>query len=211
MGRVYADGGPIAEGLIAPAQAGDLAAQRELYEQVRPYVRFVVASLTGRISDLEELCQECCAQILTNLYRYRGAGKFTTWVCAVSARRVRRWRTRVARDQARRDLARDLASLQVGPHADDRLLLEEVVAAADEAIRRLPRRMYLALVMLDILGLPPAEASKVIGGTPRSLTNAAYRAKKHIRKHFARLGLLDQPQGAELAADMEGVGDDGQS
>jgi RNA polymerase sigma-70 factor (ECF subfamily) len=218
MGRVHTDGGPIPSELIAKAQAGDLDAQRRLYALIRPYVRFVVASLTGRVGDLDELCQEACAQILVNLRRFRGTGKFTTWVCAVAAQRVSRWRRRLRRElAARRAFGTTLGDGEVRP-PEDSLLRREALAAADEAMLALPERMYLALVMLDILGLHPAEAAKMIGGSARSISTNAYRAKVRVRDHFLSLGLLDAPvvvrtdePAGEDPAELEGADHVGRS
>ena len=180
----------IPDSLIAAAKAGDVAALRDLYDGVRPYVGFLLLKLAGDAVGLDDLSHEICAEVLLNIRRFRGPGKFSTWVYAVAARQVRHWRRRQRLAQA---LLAAHASLhrEAPRRPDDALLRREAIVMASEAILDLPRRMYLSLVLLDIVGLGPAEAAAEIGGTPRAVTNAASHAKQKIHERFVEVGLVD--------------------
>ena len=136
------DGRPIPDSLIAAAKAGDAAALRDLYDRVRPYVGYLLLKLAGDATGLDDLCHEICAEVLLGIGRYRGQGKFETWVYAVAARQVRHWRRRQRLAQA---LLSAHASLHREPprRPDDALLRREAIYTAAGVIIDLPRRLYL--------------------------------------------------------------------
>ena len=180
----------IPDDLIARARGGDTAALRDLYDRIQPYVGYLVFLLAGRSAGLGELCRDICAEVLVNLGRFRGEAKFTTWVGAVVARQVRHWRKKQRVEQA-------LWSNRVSPPGtaprgpEDALLGQEALAAAGEVILCLPRRMYDAFVLVNLLGVSSVEAARTLGGTPRSISDAAYRARVRIRDHFVCVGLME--------------------
>jgi DNA-directed RNA polymerase specialized sigma24 family protein len=180
----------IPDELIARARGGDTAALRDLYSRVQPYVGYLVFLLAGRSARLSELCRDICAEVLLNLGRFRGDSKFTTWVGALVGRQVRQWRKR-------QRLEHTLWSGDVSTHGtaprgpEDAVLGHEALAAAGEVILCLPRRMYDAFVLVNLLGVSSGEAAKTLGGTPRSVADAAYHARMRIRDHFVCVGLME--------------------
>lgn len=184
------DGRAIPDSLIAAAKAGDAAALRDLYDRVHPYVGYLLLKLAGDAGGLDDLCHEICAEVLLNLGRYRGQGKFESWVYALAARQVRHWRRRQRLAQA---LLSARASMYHEPprRPDDALLSREALLAARGVIIDLPRRLYLSIVLVDIMGMTSEEAAAVVGGTPLSVLNAIYRARERIRARFVHLGLME--------------------
>ena len=176
--------------LIARARGGDTAALRDLYDRIQPYVGYLVFLLAGRTNGLGELCRDICAEVLVNLGRFRGEAKFTTWVGALVARQVRQWRKRQRIEHALwpSDVSTP-GNASRGP--EDAVLGQEALTAAGEVILCLPRRMYDAFVLVNLLGVSSLEAAKTLGGTPRSISDAAYHARVRIRDHFVCVGLME--------------------
>ncbi len=176
--------------LIASAKAGDGKALRDLYDDVRSYVGCLLLRLAGNAAGLDELCHEICAEVLLSIGRYRGRSKFESWVYALAARQVRHWRRRQRLAQA---LLSARAEMYTEPprRPDEAFLRCEALLTAAQVIIDLPQRPYLSVVLLDVVGLSPEEVSATIGGTPRSVLNAASRARDKIRARFVHLGLMD--------------------
>lgn len=191
-GVVRPDNDPIPPELVAAAQAGDSRALRVVYERIRPFVAYVIGALAGYAGEFDDLCSDVCADVLLNIGRYRGEGPFNAWVWTVVARQIGRWRKRRRLD---RMLARQ-AELQPShgapvPRPDEVLVWQESQWLVGREILRLPIRMYLAVTLLELAEMTPSEVARLIGGTPRSITNASYRAKLRIQERLAAAGLVD--------------------
>jgi RNA polymerase sigma-70 factor (ECF subfamily) len=181
----------IPDELIVAAQADDPAARHELYLRIRPFVARVLATLVGRGSELRELRDEIALEVMLHLPQFRHEGKFTTWMYSVVVFQAKMWRKR-------RKLARSLrAGMWVLPQPESAVqpdaVLErrEDVAAVAAEILRLPKRLYLCLLMVDLLGISPTEVADVIGSSPRAVSNYSYRAKMRLRDRLAGAGVAE--------------------
>ncbi|MBI5486157.1 MAG: sigma-70 family RNA polymerase sigma factor [Deltaproteobacteria bacterium] len=181
---------PIRADLVAAARAGEEAAQRHLLAKVQAFVNFVLMGLGGRSAALGDLASDICARVFVKLPRYRGKGSFTSWVGRIASRRFYRWQRAEGKRQ------RFKAELRVlgGPRTEcpeDLVNRREVLAGAAEGVRRLPPRLLDCFVAVHFAGDTPAEAAKTIGGTPRAIANAVYRARKMLHRELEERGLLD--------------------
>ncbi|MBI5500956.1 MAG: sigma-70 family RNA polymerase sigma factor [Deltaproteobacteria bacterium] len=195
---------PFPPQLIAAARDGDGEALRRLHARVEPHVVGVLLTLTRRSDELEDLRTEVCAEVLLGLHRYRGDGTFKAWVAAIAARRLRhRIRNRVREEKM---LAEVGAWDQPASHGPDEVLShrEQLLRTAEE-MAELPERLYLSLVMVNILGEAPAKAARTIGGTARSIANSAYRARTWIRE---RLAAREHSSGRQNPDAAHGAADD---
>ncbi len=183
---------PIPAELVAAAQAGDPRALRALYENIRPFVAYVIGALAGYTADFDELCSDVCAEVLLSIGRYRGEGHFNAWVWAVVARQIGSWRKRRRLDRMlTRQVEHQPPPNAAVPRPDEVLVWQESRWLVGREILRLPKRMYLAVTLLDLAEMTPSEVARLIGGTPRSITNASYRAKLRIQERLAAAGLVD--------------------
>ena len=192
--RAHTDDKAFPPETIAAARNGDRKALRELHERIHPYVGYVLLVLTHRSSGLEDLHAEICAEVLLSLPRYRGEAKFGTWIGAITARRLRHWRRSTFREQRTREEVFALGPPE-SPRPDEILIRRERLLHVSEEIVRLPEPLYTNVALVSVLGHTPAEVARLIGGTPRSVTNATYRARVWIRNVMASKGRLNEDPG----------------
>ncbi len=178
-------GAPIGENLLVErASEGDLSAYDEL---VRSHYRRVHAAafhLVGNHEDAEDLAQECFLRAHRSLRWFRGEGAFSGW--------LRRILVHLARDRFRRAARRpdgaSLASLpepgsERGPsHEAGQRELSLLVA---EAVRRLPDRLRIALVLRTHEGLPYSEISAATGVTPATARTHVMKARRALLRALA--------------------------
>jgi len=203
---VRPDDGKIPLDLVNAAQAGDPQALRTLFDRVQPLVACIIGALVGGAPDARDLCADACAEVLLNLGRFRGEGRFSAWVHAVAVRRIGRWHER---RRLQRMLHEQRPLWQPDPSTpppDEILVREEARRFVSREILRLPRRMYLAVTLVDLAGMSPAEAAAMIGGTARSISNASYRAKVRIQERLVAAGLMD-PEVLTVAPIVGGTSD----
>jgi RNA polymerase sigma factor (sigma-70 family) len=191
--------------VVAAAQAGDPQALRAVYDKIHPLVAYVIGALAGHTADFADLCNEICAEVLLNITRYRGEGAFIAWVWAVVVRQIGSWRKRrrIERALLRRANAHAVPR-DAQPTPDELLVWQESQRLAGREILRLPQRMYMAVTLVDLAEMTPSEVAALIGGTPRSITNASYRAKLRIQERLIAAGLLE-PNGSTAAPIIGGL------
>ena len=200
--RAHTDDKAFPPETIAAARNGDRKALRELHERIHPYVGYVLLVLTHRSSGLEDLHAEVCAAVLLSLPRYRGEAKFGTWVGAITARRLRRWRRSTFRELRTREEAVTLGPPEA-PGPDEILIRRQRLLHVAEEIVRLPEPLYLSVALVSALGNTPVETARLIGKTPRSVTNATHRARVWIRNELQTM----LPQALEhVGVEQEPVG-----
>jgi len=203
---VRPDDGRIPAEIVSAAQAGDPDALRALFDRVQPLVACIIGALVGNAPDARDLCADACAEVLLNVGRFRGDGRFSAWVYAVTVRRIGRW---YERRRLQRMLQQQRPLLEPNPSSpppDEILVREEARRFVSREILRLPRRMYLAITLVDLAGMSPAEAAAMIGGTARSISNASYRAKVRIQERLVAAGLME-PELLTVAPILGGGGD----
>ena len=176
--------------LVTAAQAGDRDAVRLLYAHLQGFVGRSLLTLTGSRAGLQDLGNEICARVLLNLRRYKGEGAFTSWVGMIVSHRFYRWgKLEARRDKTRAD-ARVLAA-RGSNRPDDIMGRREALLGAAEATKRLPPRMFECFSAIVLRGDSPIEAARNLGGSPRAITNSAYRAKVFLRTELELMGLSD--------------------
>ena len=77
------------ETLVAGAIAGDRAAFAALVERHYDYVYRVAYRLAGNRADAEDIAQEVCVRLGRAIRGFKGAGRFTTWLYALTLNAVR--------------------------------------------------------------------------------------------------------------------------
>jgi len=192
----------IPDDLVAAATAGDDSAQSELYLRLRPLVTRLLVALLGEGAPLQDLLDDICVDLMLGLGKFRRESQFTTWAYSVAVRRVAKWRRSVRAQRIGLASAGTVAVGDAPSPPDEALARREVLRAVREAILRLPRRLQLCVVLVDVLGTDPAEVADVVGGTPRSVRDSTYKARLRIRGDLADRGFLEgRDEGFEVAGD----------
>jgi RNA polymerase sigma factor (sigma-70 family) len=178
---------------VARARGGDEKAVLDLFHYMHPHVaKFVYSNRPGR-EGLEDLIQQSCIKIITNLHKYSGRAPFLHWVSRVTINTcLNQIRHEKARPEVRlADLSEDEAhvieSLAVSPGAldtADQVGASELVEKLLQGLRA-PDRLLMRLMYLE--GRNVEEISKLTGWSRAVVKVRAFRARGLLRKRYQLL------------------------
>lgn len=167
--------------------AGDEAAFRELVERHQSLVRGTLYRMLPSEGDAEDLAQQVFVRVWQAAPRYRPEAKFTTWLLTIL-------RNLVFNDSRRRSRARffswqddrnELPPAEPAASPMDRPDVQqhsrELGEAVELALRELPEKQRLALVLHRFEGLPHEEVARVLGTSVSSTKSLIFRARESLR------------------------------
>jgi RNA polymerase sigma-70 factor, ECF subfamily len=166
---------------VTRARAGDPRAFERLVRAHQADVYRLALHLVRDPETAEDVTQEAFLLAYRSLGRFRGQSKFSTWLyritrnCAVDAIRRRERRRRLERQSAPETFVPD-PSLR---------------AALAAAIDNLPPELREAFVVIEVFGLPYAEAARVLGVLPGTLKSRMHRSRKLL------IGWLQEEESAD--------------
>jgi RNA polymerase sigma factor (sigma-70 family) len=131
--------------------------------------------VVGNRQDAEELTQETFVRACAAALRFRGDSSVKTWVLGI-ARRVLLEAARAGLFERRPELV-DAAAPDEDP--DARIDLERALASLSVADREI-------LVMVDVLGFEPIEASRLFDITAEAMRVRLHRARGRLREAYER-------------------------
>ncbi|MGA3093311.1 MAG: sigma-70 family RNA polymerase sigma factor [Terriglobales bacterium] len=176
-----------------------LAGQNDaFYELVRPYERAVLMVAKGILhneADAQEAAQEAILKAFTNLAKFRGDSKFSTWLIRIATneallklRKDRRRKLHVSLDEQRTDEAgdyipRDFADWREIP--SETLERKELRQALSCALASLPSKYQLVLVLRDVQHFSIAETADALGIGESAVKTRLLRARLQMRDVLA--------------------------
>ena len=183
---------------VARARAGDEQAVLDLFYYMHPHVAKLVYANRPAREGLEDLIQQSCIKIITNLHKYSGRAPFLHWVSRVTVNtclnQIRREKARPEVRQAdlSEEESRVIESLAVSPQA---LGLSEQVATGELVEKLLqglrpPARLLMRLMYLE--GRTVEEISQLTGWSRAVVKVRAFRARGQLRKRYHLL-MKEQP------------------
>jgi RNA polymerase sigma-70 factor (ECF subfamily) len=160
--------------------AGDRAAQRELFDEQRERVHYVLFRILGSNRDMEDLIQEAFVAIFRSLSSYRGEALLATWVDRISARVAFRHRS-LHPPAARLELVRAEPAADA-PSAERDLQSREAVRRLYALLDRLqPKyRIAYALHVLDERSIREVAALTEVSLV--AAKNRVWRARRMVEK-----------------------------
>jgi RNA polymerase sigma-70 factor (ECF subfamily) len=173
------------DALMARTAAGEEAAFRLLVRRWEAEVRTFLGAMLGSVEEAEDLAQETFVKVYAQARRYRGEGKFRSWLLRIAGnlarsrlrrRRILRW---VSFDPAAHDVRDE------GPAPDSGLLERERAQAVRAALAGLPDRQRQALVLHRYQGLKYAEIAAVMGTSVPGVESLIQRALAALRARLA--------------------------
>ena len=183
------------------------AAFGELFRRHRDRMYAVAVRTTNHRELAADAVQEAFISAFRRAEAYRGDAAVTTWLHRIVVNacldRLRREKTSVRR-------AGDLGELDL-PDLHDHHASVEARLDVREALARLPEGQRMALVLVDMHGLPVAEAAAVLGvaeGTVKSRCSRGREALAAILRPAPGAG--DPADGAEDAVGGDPVGGGGE-
>ncbi|MGG5259011.1 RNA polymerase sigma factor SigM [Phycicoccus avicenniae] len=163
--------------LLARHVAGDGGvAFGELFRRHRDRMYAVAMRTTGRPELAADAVQEAFISAFRRAEAYRGEAAVTTWLHRIVVNacldRLRREKVSVRR-------AGDLGELDLPDH-HDRHASTETALVVREALARLPEAQRAALVLVDMHGVPVAEAAVVLGVAEGTVKSRCFRGREAL-------------------------------
>ena len=180
--------------LIERVAAGDTEA---FYELVRPCERALFLAgrgVVGNDADAEEIAQEAVLKAFSNLRRFRGESKFSTWLIQIALNEARmrlRKERRTLHESLEQPLREDEGDYVPRDFADWReipleaLQRKELRDALARAIASLAPKYREVLVLRDVEHLSIADTATVLGITEVSVKTRLLRARLQVRDALA--------------------------
>ena len=170
---------------------------RLAYEDLRAILQRALArALADRIDDstIDDVVQEACLKVASNLASFRGDSKFTTWAVAIAVRtaytelRRARWR-----DIGMDDLnLRDAVKILTQRGADDDIERKRILQVMHAVIAtELTERQRTAL-MAELAGMPQSVLCERLGTNRNALYKLGHDARKALRRGMVEAGISDE-------------------
>lgn len=175
--------------------------------------------LCGHHDDARDLVQETFLNAYRKFKQFRGEAQVSTWLYTIASRACLRMR-RKRKGEPARELSLDEfiptsegeLKLQIpieGLSPEEALEKKELKKALNAAIRKLPRKYRVVLVLRDMEGLPAKQVGEILGLTERAVKSRLHRARLFIRKELSAKGVpvvlqSDHEPGATPSRDRGG-------
>ena len=167
------------------------------YELVQPYERAVYTaamSILNSQADAEEVAQEAVLKAFSNLARFRGESKFSTWLVQITINEARLKLRRDRRhlyesvdepgpDEEGDYFPKDYADWREIP--SEALQRKELRAALKRAMAVLPQKYREVLVLRDVQHLSIEETAQVLGISAGNVKTRLLRARLQMRDALA--------------------------
>lgn len=178
--------------LVLAARAGDRAAFGKLAQLYQRQCAAVALRLLGNAHDASELVQEALVKAFKNLAQLEQSERFGPWLMrivtnlALNFRRARVRRQAISLEQtAAGDDGDDLKASVPGSELDAPeapLTSAELGDAIHRALKSLPEKQRLALVMFAVEKMPQKDVAEVLGCSVEAVKWHVFTARKQLRK-----------------------------
>lgn len=170
--------------LMKSVAEGDAAAFRQLVERHQNLVIGTAARMVGA-AESEDLAQRVFLNVWKAAPRWKPHARVTTWILTITRRLVfnesrRRGRARILPQSASPENEEtDFPDPDIGPR--EALIRSELHSAIADALRTLPEKERLALVLREYEGLPYEEIAEVLGTSLSAVKSLLFRGRSSLR------------------------------
>jgi RNA polymerase sigma-70 factor (ECF subfamily) len=179
-------------GLMLAFQRGDGLAFQELIERNHSRVIGLIYRFVGDAADAEDLAQEVFLRIHRARESYTPTAKFSTWMFRIAANvSLNALRARANRrdDVSMEQLARAHDGPQTLPDLgtrapDDNLHRTELRGKVQDAIRELPEKQQVAVVLNKYEGMSYADIASTLGCSTMAVKSLLARARENLKNHL---------------------------
>ncbi len=177
--------------LMAEVARGDAAAFEQLVDRHQGLVIGTVGRMLGNNSDVEDVAQQVFIRVWKSAPRYRPTAKFTTWLLTITRNLVFNEARRRKRHPAEALDIHEGEELLVPPDNAERapnaaLLEAELQKAIDNAIRALPEKQRLAVVLCRYEDKSYEEIAQVLDLSVPAVKSVLFRARTELRATLNR-------------------------
>jgi RNA polymerase sigma factor (sigma-70 family) len=170
--------------LIAEVAAGDEDAFEQL---VKKYERPVLSTIYRYIGDAfsaQDLAQEVFIKVWKKAASFKAKSKFSTWLYRIVVNHCLNYHAK-----RRRKAILELTEFTPDPNPGiaERLEAQRKSEIVREAVRNLPERQRMALVLSKFEDKSYAEISEIMKTSLSSVESLIFRAKNNLKKHLLSL------------------------
>jgi RNA polymerase sigma-70 factor, ECF subfamily len=165
------------EGLLSACRAGDRAAFEELFALTSGRVYALAFHFLGDAASASDVTQEVFLKLLVKIDRFHAGSRFSTWLYRVVANAVadhRRSRRTSLPIEACGELAWDGATPEESARERER------TRRVRAAVRRLPPRLRLPLVLRHVAQLSYEEIAEALDVAPGTVASRLARAHRRL-------------------------------
>lgn len=184
------------------SRKGEAHALATLYRRHAPSLLDYLTRITGERTDAEDIVHETFLRVFQGRGRYKGRGRFRTWLFTIA--------TRIARDRQRRERrhgelkieARETITparpMDPSRFTEDR----EMAATIDSALTDLPQSYAIAFHLRIREEMSYREIAAISGESMGTLRSRVHHALKRLRQSLVNAGVhrLENRNGKDLSS-----------
>lgn len=185
-------------GRLSTPSDSNAAVFEQVYRDNVDQIYRLAQRLCGQV-DAKDLVQETFLNAYRGLKGFRGEAQISTWLYRIAARACMQMR-RKRKGEPERELSleeliptsEDELRLQIpadGLTPEEALANKELRNALQAAIRALPPKYRLVLVLRDMEGLSAKEVGAILGLNERAVKSRLHRARLFVRKMLSAQGM----------------------
>lgn len=168
--------------LISQAVAGDEDALSSLLQAARGLVFEWVTCRTRDLDDAEDITQGVLLRVLTGLPSFRGESRLSSWLYRITAREIAGFFRKKAREASMAQAWGAEAMHASCSHGiPDRLDWVEFTGAVRDVACALPPSQMEVFRLVDLDGLRPCEAARLLRRTQNGVRSSLCRARRRVR------------------------------
>ena len=168
--------------------AGDSDAFGQLFLRHRDRLWAVAVRTLSDSDEAADALQDAMISAFRRADSFRGDSAVTTWLHRIVVNAcLDRMRRRSARSEVPGGDERLLDALGTGHSAPDPATGSDVSMEVLAALRRLPHDQRIALVLVDMLGYPVAEAAGILGVAPGTVKSRCARGRARLLPRLEHL------------------------
>jgi RNA polymerase sigma-70 factor (ECF subfamily) len=168
--------------------AGDAEAFSELFRRHRDRLWAVAIRTLADPEEAADAVQDAMISAFRRASSFRGDSAVTTWLHRIVVNAcLDRMRRRAVRPAASAGGEQALDSLALGHAVPDPSAASDTALDVQAALRTLPADQQAALVLVDMLGYPVADAAEVLGISQGTVKSRCARARAKLLPQLAHL------------------------
>jgi RNA polymerase sigma-70 factor, ECF subfamily len=199
---------PSDEELLRLHVAGDADAFGLLFVRHRDRLWAVAVRTLSNPEDAADALQDAMISAFRRAGSFRGESAVTTWLHRIVVNAcLDRMRRKTARPEVSEGDERLLDALAAAEPGGDPATRSDSSMEVMAALRRLPRDQQVALILVDMLDYPVADAAQIIGVAEGTVKSRCARGRARL---LPRLAHLRNRSGAESVLPAREAGDETQ-
>ena len=179
--------------LIEEFKAGDHSSFEELISRYSVKAFSLATRLTRNVEDAEEVLQDVFVTVYRKIDGFQGKSTFSSWLYRVTVNAAFMKLRKKKQDQAisMEDVLPQLQnspSLRSSEHTegDKAAMRNQVTAALEDAIGKLPEEYRPVFILRDVDGLSSREVGKILSISIPAVKSRLHRSRLMIRKRLSQ-------------------------